>query len=165
MPKGQELVTSLGTLLKKRPKLSIRVCGRSTAEDVEALLAPEISEIRERRRKAHEEEMASYRERLAPLMAEGIVDENGNLLVEETETMVPPPPKPPVLDEKIISEELALARADDLRDRLTALAAERTLIVRRDLADRQKVENDQVAECRPVYDPQDKGPPRAVVNL
>jgi len=47
--KGRELVDALASLLKQRPKLTVTLCGRSTRDDLEAVLRPEIeAEMAER---------------------------------------------------------------------------------------------------------------------
>ena len=147
-PKGVELVDTLAKLLKERPKLTVTLCGRATAEDLNAVLKPDVDKVLAERRAAYAQAMAAYQAR-------------------ESAAKKPPAslPEKPNLDEDSIVADLAAAQADKLRNSLTALAGERTKAIRLDLAERLKVASGRVAECRSVYDPADKGVPRAEFGL
>lgn len=164
-PKAFELAEALATLLKQRPKLTVSVCGRAVAADLQALLTPDATAIVADRRAAYQRDLAAWREKLAPLIDRGLVDAAGKPLTDKLPGPLPKRPAEPVLDEQAIVKELAAERADALRDSLTALATDRTRTLRRVLSEKHAVENRQVAECRPVYDPADTGEPRAIIDL
>lgn len=164
-PKGHELAEALATLLKKRPKLTVNVCGRAVAADLRVLLAPDAAAVAAERRQAYEQAMAAWRGKLQPFVDRGLVDSTGKPLTGKPPASLPQRPNEPAMDEKAIVAELAAQRANEVRDKMTALAAERTRTLRRELAEKYSVANAQVAECRPVYDLSDTGQPRAVINL
>ncbi|MDD9924321.1 MAG: DUF748 domain-containing protein [Rhodospirillaceae bacterium] len=164
-PKGRELVDALASLLKQRPKLTVTLCGRATNDDVKAVLRPEVEAAMAERRAAYARDMAAYRVRLRPFIEAGVVDEAGKPLTKDVPKDLPAAPEQPVLDEASILAGLIAGRADELRDRLTALAADRTKTIRRDMAERLNVARGQVAECRPLFDLKDTAGPRAVFQL
>ena len=164
-PQGRELVEALGTLLKERPKLSVTVCGRATTADLEVMLSAEIDALLAQRSEAYQQELADYRALLQPFIDQGIVDETGKLLVDNPPDALPQPPALTPPDRAAIADELVGQRQNEQRDALVDLAAQRTRSVRIDLSEHQGVSDEQVAECRPVFDPQDQEPPRLIVNF
>lgn len=164
-PGGQELLASMSALLQQRPRLTVTVCGRATADDLRATLATDIERVVQERRTSHARAMASYRNQIQPFVSRGIVDSDGKVLVSDPPDTLPGRPEAPVLDEGAVVAELAVERADALRSSLTSLAAERTRVVRRGLNERGITQEAQIAECRPLYDPADTAGPRAIVRL
>jgi len=164
-PKGRELVDALAKLLKDRPKLTVTLCGRATADDLNAALKPEVEAILAERRAAYAQALSAYQARLRPLVEQGIVNKDGVPLAKNASKSLPLPPAKPDLDAAALMAERGATRADELRDSLTTLAAERTKTIRRDLAERLNVSGGQVAECRSVFDSKDAGAPRAEIKL
>lgn len=147
-PKGVELVDALAKLLKERPKLTVTLCGRAAAADLNAVLQPDVDKVLAERRVAYAQAMAAYQARGSAAKSAPAA-----------------PPEKPNLDAASIVADLAAAQSDTLRDRLTALAGERTKTIRLDLAERLNVASGRVAECRSVFDPKDTGAPRAEFAL
>jgi hypothetical protein len=75
------------------------------------------------------------------------------------------PPKPPDIDMTELKAEIAATSLEQARSELTKLATDRTRAVRRDLSERLGIPAERVAECRPVFDPEDEGEPRVEVGL
>ena len=71
---------------------------------------------------------------------------------------LPPNPKPALVEQR---QRLIKTHGPKLRE----LAIERTQVVRRYLITDKGLKASQVGECRPVFDPDDTGPPRVEVTL
>jgi hypothetical protein len=162
---GETVIDSLGELLRQRPKLTVTVCGRATAADLPAVLSDAVADEIARREDAYAEARTAYEAKIAPLIEEGVLAEDGTPLTETPLPDLPEAPAEPQTDPQAVAAELAETGGDALRDRMTALAAERTRAARLDLAEDQGVAPAQVAECRPVYDPEDEGPPRLNIDF
>ncbi len=104
------VIGQLSELLRERPELNLKVCGRATKAD-----------------------LASFLER------------NGYPPASSAE-----PPE---------------ALMEQAGKDLTALAKQRTQIVRRAVLDAAQLPPERLTECRPVYDPNDTRPPRAEITF
>jgi hypothetical protein len=136
---GISMAKNLAQLLSKRPKLSLRVCGRATLGDVEhykAFIMAQQNSVQTR------QEMNSLQLDAAK---KPVVDkeENG-------------PKTVPLTAEEI----LRMAKTP-----MAKLALDRTRSVRNFLLLQNKALNGRVSECRSSYNPKDKDTPRVNVSL
>jgi hypothetical protein len=170
-PEGSAFLDNLGSLLAERPKLSIKVCGRATATDFEffvtRLAEARMAQILEEWQAA----AAAYEAGVADVPAppkEDIVSDSATEAEDAAmggDEAVAGPPKPPDIDMTELKAEIAATSLEQARSELTKLATDRTRAVRRDLSERLGIPAERVAECRPVFDPEDEGEPRVEVGL
>lgn len=140
---GEKVAKSLTQLLQKRPKLTLRVCGRATHADVELY----------KKRLLAEQEIALRRARAA--------DKNSSAAKKPANSAPAKPGKnPPAVAPLSTAEILALAKKP-----MGKLALDRTRALRAFILSQSESLNGRVAECRSVYDPKDKQPPRANVTF
>jgi hypothetical protein len=130
-------VDSLVELLTQRPKLTVRVCGRSTAEDLAHFAAQELG-----KRKAAQK-ISRPKEKPAAKIG-----------TEE---------KSPIAQQPVPLKGKALLKA--AAPGLSTLALERTRAIRRHLLRKNRSLGTRVSECRSVFNPKDKKPPRVEVSL
>jgi len=134
-PEGEELAGNIAQMLKKRPKLRLRVCGRATAADFDAYMAGALEP--------------------QPTAEPAPTD-----TAQATPTASPQagtPPEPPAGNDQQV---LVKARSE-----LTNLATERARAVRRYVVDSQGISADSLGECLPKFDSTDQDPPRVKVTL
>ncbi|NQV21125.1 MAG: hypothetical protein HQ511_06890, partial [Rhodospirillales bacterium] len=118
---GKSIAAKLARLLASRPKLTLRVCGRTTLGDVEQYKAL-------------------------------ILDQQRALRLEKSA--------------KPGSAALTVAEIlQSAKNPMGKLALDRTRAVRRFLLAQDKALTGRISECRSVYNPKDKNPPRADVTL
>jgi len=125
---GKITARNLAQLLARRPKLSLRVCGRATRGDVEQYKAQILEQQQ---------------------------------LIQKLERSVRSKAKK-------INKAAALTTAEIMESAhnpLAMLALDRTRSVRNFLLAHDKNLKGRVSECRSVYNPKDKTPPRAEVTL
>jgi len=130
----------------------------------DASAEPEVEAEMAERRAVHVRDLAVYRERLRPFCEAGVVDETGKPLTEDVPKTLPKAPEEPDQDDASLLAELTAARADELRDKLTARGGTHQGHSPR-YAERLNVARGQVAECRPLFDPKDTAEPRAIFQL
>jgi hypothetical protein len=132
---SQALAQHLANLLAERPKLSLKVCGRATAEDFDIFAA----------RKRVDAGTISQ----APAEEEAAASEDG---AEDAAGAAAAAPD-------------TAALMEEARSSLSELATERTRAVHAFLVKTKGIDPKRVAECRPTFEPEDKGPPRVEVSL
>jgi hypothetical protein len=170
-PDGSAFLDNLGSLLTKRPKLSIKVCGRTTATDFESF----VTRLAEARQAQILEEwqaaVAALEAQTADVPTgpkEDVVSDSAkkpeDLATGGGEAKAGPPRRPDI-NMTAVKAEVAATSLEQARSELTKLAADRTRAVRRDLSERLGIPAERVAECRPVFDAKDDGEPRVEVNL
>ena len=141
-PEGEEIAANMAQLLKQRPKLRLRVCGRATAADFDAYLANALGP------KTAAEAAPATAAQAAPPAAPPT----------SPQANAPRAGAPAAaLDSKQV---LAKARSD-----LTELATERGRAVRRYVVDGRGIGADSLGECLAKFDSTDQGPPRAKVKF
>ncbi len=147
---GRSLADNLVHLLEERPRLVVKMCGRTTAEDHAIRLSRLTAQRRAEVMAARQAEAAAGPpgpETAGP--AEGGRDAG----------MAPPPaPWEPNAEERA-------ALDDQARRELAELAGARTIAAKRLLVERHGIDAGRLAECRPVFDAEDQGPPRVEVRL
>jgi outer membrane protein OmpA-like peptidoglycan-associated protein len=134
-PEGEKIADNIAQVLKKRPKLRLRVCGRATGADFDAYLAGALGP------QATAEPAPTDTARATPSAS------------AQADTPAEPPAE---------SDQQLLEKA---RSALTNLATERGRAVRRYVVDSQGISADSLGECLPVFDSTDQDPPRAEVKL
>jgi hypothetical protein len=128
---GKTMAESLARLLVKRPKLSLRVCGRATLSDVEQYTSL--------------------------ILKQQMLMKPGGASLKDLQKDVKKGARPAILSAEEILESA--------KNPMSRLALERTRAVRSFLLTQNKNLKGRVAECRSVYNPKDKNPPRADVTL
>jgi len=134
-PEGEKIADNIAQMLKKRPKLRLRVCGRATGADFDAYMA-------------------------GALEPQATAEPAPTATAQETPSGTPQagtPAEPPA-----DSDQQLLEKA---RSELTNLATERGRTVRRYVVDSHGISADSLGECLPKFDSTDQDPPRAKVTL
>jgi hypothetical protein len=134
-PECEEIAGNIAQMLKKRPKLRLRVCGRATGADFDAYLAGALGP------QATAEPAPTDTARATPSAS------------AQADTPAEPPAE---------SDQQLLEKA---RSALTNLATERGRAVRRYVVDSQGISADSLGECLPKFDSTDQDPPRVKVTL
>jgi hypothetical protein len=134
-PEGEEIADNIAQMLKKRPKLRLRVCGRATGADFDAYMAGALAP------QATAEPASAATAQPTPPTS------------PQSDTPAEPPAD---------SDQQLLEKA---RSELTNLATERGRSVRRYVVDSQGISADSLGECLPKFDSTDQDPPRAKVTL
>jgi outer membrane protein OmpA-like peptidoglycan-associated protein len=134
-PEGEEIAGNIAQMLKKRPKLRLRVCGRATGADFDAYMAGALGP------QATAEPAPSDTAQATPSAS------------AQADTPAEPPAE---------SDQQMLEKA---RSALTNLATERGRAVRRYVVDSQGISADSLGECLPKFDSTDQDPPRVKVTL
>ena len=134
-PQGEKIADDIAEMLKKRPKLRLRVCGRATAADFDAYMAGALGS-----------KPASTAAPAAP----------GQATPAGSPQAGAPAEPPPASDQQLLEK----ARSD-----LTNLATERGRAVRRYVIDSQGIKPSSLGECLPVFDSTDQEPPRAKIKF
>jgi hypothetical protein len=135
-PESQDLAQHLANLLAERPKLTLKVCGRATAEDFDIFAARKRVDSGTISQAPEEEEAAAS--------DDGSGEDTANAEVATPDTA---------------------ALMEEARSSLSELATERTHAVHAFLVKTKGIDPKRVAECRSTFEPEDKGPPRVEVSL
>jgi hypothetical protein len=136
---GTAMARNLAQLLAKRPKLSLRVCGRATLGDVEQYKALILEQ----------QQVALRLEKSAKLKAQKV--KKGTARQEAKASSI-----------AILTVAEILQSA---KNPMTKLALDRTRAVRNFLLAQNKSLKGRVSECRSAYNPKNKKSPRADVTL
>jgi outer membrane protein OmpA-like peptidoglycan-associated protein len=134
-PQGEKIASNIAEMLKQRPKLRLRVCGRATAADFDAYMAEALGS------------------KPAPAAAP---DATAQATPAGSPQASAPAELPPASDQDVLEKA---------RSALTNLATERGRAVRRYVVDNLGISASSLGECLPVFDSTDQKPPRAKVTL
>lgn len=132
-------------LLSKRPKLSVRVCGRATAADLENFA---VREFKTREAAIKLRALAAAKSAPAP-----------------KPTAAKPASKSKITPMPVIRPLTGAALYDAALPKLSKLALDRTKTIRSYLLKKGKNIRGRVSECRSAFDPKDKDLPRVNVAL
>lgn len=141
-PEGRRYTDRLVTLLTQRPKLFVRVCGKTTAVDLAHFAARDL----EKRQAA----------RKAAALAQPIQGKKTNESPSGKTKKKQPPPLAPLSGRALL---------DAAVPSLSKLALERTKNIRTYLLKKTSNIEGRVSECRSAFDASDKAPPRVDVSL